>query len=90
MNEPFKPPDGESRPAPRRSFLLRLWCSNSEGPICWQASLEDSHTGERIGFANLELLFAYLMELTEGNGTREKDRRAKPDRPAGTRDSNRN
>lgn len=67
MNEPSNPPDGESRPAPRRSFLLRLWCSDAEGATCWQASLEDSHTGERIGFANLELLFAYLMELAEGH-----------------------
>jgi hypothetical protein len=27
--------------------------------------LEDPHTGERLGFATLEQLFAYLMERTE-------------------------
>jgi hypothetical protein len=67
MNEPIKPSDTESKTAPRRSFLLRLWCSNAQGATCWQASLEDPLTGERIGFANLEHLFAYLMELTEGH-----------------------
>lgn len=57
----------DAKGGPRRSFLLRLWCSNAVGATGWQASLEDSHTGERIGFANVEHLFAYLMELTEGN-----------------------
>jgi hypothetical protein len=33
----------------------------------WRASLEDSRTGERIGFANLEQLFAFLLEQIEGN-----------------------
>lgn len=74
MNEPTKSSDAESKTAPRRSFLLRLWCSDALEASCWQASLEDPLTGERIGFANLEHLFAYLMELTEGNATREKDR----------------
>jgi hypothetical protein len=30
----------------------------------WQASLEIPETGERLGFASLEELFAYLMDLT--------------------------
>ncbi len=50
-----------------RSFLLRLWSSSDRGNSVWQASLEDPHTGERVGFASLEHLFAYLMELAEGN-----------------------
>ncbi len=74
MNEPTKPSNVESQSAPRRAYLLRLWCPNAQGASCWQASLEDPHTGERIGFANLEHLFAYLMELSEGNAMREKDR----------------
>jgi hypothetical protein len=45
------------------------------GVTGWQASLEDSHTGERIGFANVEHLFAYLMELTEGNGKHDTCRK---------------
>ena len=48
-----------------RSFLLRLWCSEAPGDSEWRASLEIPETGKRIGFANLEQLFVYLMDLTE-------------------------
>ena len=48
-----------------RSFLLRLWSCSESDNSSWRASLEDPHTGERIGFASLEHLFAYLMELSE-------------------------
>ncbi len=47
-----------------RSYLLRLWCAETPDQ-CWRASLEDPHTGERIGFASLEQLFAFLMEQVE-------------------------
>jgi len=73
MNEPTKPFNVESKPGQRRSYLLRLWCSNAPGATCWQASLEDPHTRERIGFTNLEHLFAYLMELTEGHVGNDKE-----------------
>ncbi len=56
----------ESKVTARRSFLLRLWCADTHGEPSWQAALEDPHTGERVGFADLEHLFVYLMELTEG------------------------
>ena len=49
-----------------RAYLLRLWCADTLDP-CWRASLEDPRTGERIGFASLEQLFAYLMEQVEGD-----------------------
>lgn len=53
------------------SYLLRLWCTEQTEWGCWRASLEDSHTGERIGFASLEELFAFLMEQSEvGSGRR--------------------
>jgi len=32
----------------------------------WRASLEDPHSGERRGFADLESLFAFLKEQTGG------------------------
>jgi hypothetical protein len=48
------------------SFLLRLWRTGSTGSLNWQASLEIPGTDHRTGFANLEQLFAYLMDLTEG------------------------
>jgi hypothetical protein len=47
----------------RRSYLLRLWCTDEPGGSNWQASLEIPENGERIGFASLEELFAYLMDL---------------------------
>jgi hypothetical protein len=51
-----------------RAYLLRLWRTDTEetGGTGWRASLEDSHTGERLGFANLDQLFAFLLTLTEG------------------------
>jgi hypothetical protein len=46
------------------AYLLRLWQVNDdEGPV-WRASVENPHTSERHGFANLELLFAFLEEKT--------------------------
>jgi hypothetical protein len=46
------------------AYLLRLWRVNDDGEPVWRASLESPHTGERHGFANLELLFAFLEEKT--------------------------
>lgn len=48
----------------RRSYLLRLWCADEREGFNWQASLEMPDTGQRIGFASLEELFGYLMDLT--------------------------
>ncbi len=48
-----------------RSYLLRLWRCESPDQS-WRASLEDSRTGQRIGFATLEQLFAFLMDEVEG------------------------
>jgi len=47
-----------------RSYLLRLWRAETSDP-CWRATLEDPRTGERIGFACLEQLFAFLLEQAE-------------------------
>lgn len=44
-----------------QSYLLRLWRTEQCETECWRASLQDPRTGERIGFANLEELFAFLM-----------------------------
>ena len=62
MSEPTTPINSPERKY--RSFLLRLWCVDT-ADSCWHASLEDPHTGERIGFASLEQLFAFLMEQVE-------------------------
>ena len=44
------------------SYLLRLWQTMDEGQLVWRASLENPHTGERRGFANLQMLHAFLEE----------------------------
>jgi hypothetical protein len=50
-------------PADYHAGLLRLWRDGPGGP--WRASLQDAESGARIGFADLERLFAYLRQLTK-------------------------
>jgi hypothetical protein len=45
-----------------KSYLLRLWSGTDVSNKTWRASLENPHTGERLGFENLERLFAFLMD----------------------------
>ena len=49
------------------AFLLRLWPEGASSSYAanWRATLENAHTGERLGFASLEQLFAHLMQLVE-------------------------
>jgi hypothetical protein len=47
-----------------RVYILRLWRTESPD-LSWRASLENPRTGERIGFACLEQLFAFLIERVE-------------------------
>ena len=47
-----------------QAYLLRLWRVNTSRGAVWHASLEDSRTGERRGFADLVGLFTYLEEQT--------------------------
>jgi hypothetical protein len=49
-----------------RSYLLRLWQVGSADVANWRASLEDVRTHQRRNFANLEQLFAFLIEETSG------------------------
>jgi hypothetical protein len=55
------------------SYLVRLWQARSHGAWVWRASLEDSRTGARHGFADLTRLFAFLEEQTSGDA--QADRR---------------
>jgi hypothetical protein len=51
------------------SYLLRLWRVTVAGRVCWRASLECPHTGERLGFADADSLWAFLslqMQPKEG------------------------
>jgi hypothetical protein len=54
------------------AYLLRLWQVNDDGKPIWRAYLENPHTGERHGFANLETLFAFLEEKTGELAQREE------------------
>jgi hypothetical protein len=47
-----------------QAYLLRLWRVNTGRSQVWHASLEDSQTGERKGFADLKSLYAFLEEQT--------------------------
>ena len=48
------------------SYLLRLWVVQNQEGCLWRCSVEDVQTGERYGFANLELLISFLQEQTVG------------------------
>jgi hypothetical protein len=67
--------------APKRyhAFLLRLW---PELPDGWRATLEDARTGQRLGFASLEQLFAHLLHLAERSPGIDPGAGAKPPPPA--------
>jgi hypothetical protein len=42
------------------AYLLRLWQVEAEEDAPWRASVESPQTGERLGFASLDELFAFL------------------------------
>jgi hypothetical protein len=56
-------------PPSYRAFMLRCWevrRSQADDPVTWRFSLEDAHTGQKYGFADLEALLEFLKnELTE-------------------------
>jgi hypothetical protein len=63
--------EDDTRGADYLSYLLRLWQESGddaperrEGPV-WRASLTSPTTGERVGFASLEGLVAYLQARTD-------------------------
>jgi hypothetical protein len=48
-----------------RVYLLRLWqATGKDGQPAWRAALEDARTGERLGFADLARLCAFLRKQT--------------------------
>ena len=50
------------RQRPYLAYLLRLWQTQHKGEIGWRASLENAHTGEKLAFAHLDELVAFLRE----------------------------
>ncbi len=69
MNGPMAASDPGQRDLPRYSYLLRLWRAGRARSEFWRASLEEPHSGRKFGFANLEQLFAFIMERTERETT---------------------
>jgi hypothetical protein len=50
------------RQQPYYSYLLRLWLVGGNQNRVWCASLENPYTGERLNFASLARLFAFLED----------------------------
>ncbi len=48
--------------APYFLYVLRLWCDGSDTP--WRAAVDCARTGERLSFANMSDLFAFLESET--------------------------
>ncbi len=46
------------------AYMLRLWRVHSQSHIVWRASLESAHTGERVMFADLDALLAFIGDKT--------------------------
>ncbi|MCB0174956.1 MAG: hypothetical protein KDJ97_30895 [Anaerolineae bacterium] len=66
---------------PYHAYLLRFWGERihiPEDAVVWRFSLEDPHTGERRGFANLQQLLAFLDEQI-GDGVGLDDNRSTED-----------
>ena len=55
-------------------YLLRLWRERGSVSARWRASLQDPHSGKRVGFAHLEDVFDFLRretgEVPEGKGSK--------------------
>ncbi len=61
------------------AYLLRLWRVETGARPVWHASLEDPHTGERKGFANLNSLFDFLIEQMGTRGAPSVTKRSRSD-----------
>ena len=44
------------------SYLLRLWQTRKDEQVIWQLSLQSPHSGERLGFVDLEALCCFLQQ----------------------------
>jgi hypothetical protein len=62
-----------NEPPRYRAFMLRCWevrGPDSEPPATWRFSVEDTYTGQRHGFADMEALTEFLQaELEQSEST---------------------
>jgi hypothetical protein len=66
---PYKHPGAKMSPEREGAgdyfaYLLRLWREKGGQAGAWRASLQDPHSGEKLGFAHLDELVAFLRERT--------------------------
>ena len=62
------------------SYLLRLWRVRERGTSVWRGSLQSPQSGERVSFATLDELLAYLWDKM---GLTPEPEDARLGRPAG-------
>jgi len=62
-----------------RSYLIRLWRSDSDDTSIWHASTEDTRTGERRNFAGISQLFCFLEQQTREPQSDDTTTQAVPD-----------
>jgi len=71
-----------NRPLHYRSYLLRFWEERERPPPApassgafpggrWRFSLEDPHSGARLGFADFDRLIAFLQDQMQSNSQEE-------------------
>ena len=60
-----------NKPPRYRSFLITMWQERSQAtdvPVVWRFRMEDPHTGQRRGFADMDALVAALqLEIEDSN-----------------------
>ena len=65
------------RPPRYHAYLLRIWQEQVSETAVWRFSLEDPSSGQRVGFADLSALVAFLHQQTSTNQRSEiRDRRS--------------
>lgn len=76
------------KPPLYRSFLITMWQERSQDTdvsVVWRFRMEDPHTGQRRGFADLEALMAALQQEMDNNtidepgGNKSDKSRRQPD-----------
>jgi len=46
------------------AYLVRLWREGGSGAAVWRATVEDPHTGELMGFPDVDALLVFLKTQT--------------------------
>jgi len=55
-----------------QSYILRIWAEEEEGCRVWRASLTAIPSGERLGFASLQMAFKFLEGQTATLETQQR------------------